>query len=103
MRSLRSGSLTRVSAWWLAAGAIGIALLAGGIGYGLAHVSTTSLLDELTSRRASPQEVAATRQPQTAGPQGQAAAPQGQAAPAGANSARPTGVVTEISADPGSF
>lgn len=103
MRLLRSGSRVPVTVGWLAAGAIGIAVLAAGVGYGVARFPASSVLDSLTRRAAAqsaptPTTPAATR---TAGP-AVAGDPAAGAASTG-NSRQPTGTVTQITPSPASF
>jgi hypothetical protein len=85
MRLLRSRSRALT---WLTAGVAGIGLLAGSVRYGSSHGLTYSALDGL-AQRASAQE--------------DTAAPPAPAAPARTNSKRPTGEVTQVTADPASF
>ncbi|HZO24491.1 MAG TPA: hypothetical protein VFH48_00680 [Chloroflexota bacterium] len=83
MRLLRSRSLAFA---WLAAGALAGGLLVGSAWYATSHNLTAGLLTNLAGQ-ASAQEVA----------------PPGPAAPAPTTSRRPTGEVTEITADPAAF
>ena len=97
MRLLRSGSRVPVLLGWVAAGVVGVGLLAGGAWYAASQSPTPSLLESLTGR-ASAQEAGAT--PQTT--QAQTTQPQ-PVLPTAGNSARPTGQVTQITADPATF
>jgi hypothetical protein len=89
---------------WLAAGAIGIAVIAGGIGYAIARFPSGSVLDSLT-RRAVAQEAPTPATPAAARTAGDAAAGTSTAAVAAnaANPRKPTGTVTQITPDPPSF
>jgi hypothetical protein len=93
MRLLRSGSRVPASLGRLAAGAIGIAVIAGGIGYAIARFPSGSVLDSLTRRvvaQAAPTPAAAG----TSATAGSANA---------ANPRNPIGTVTQITPDPPSF
>jgi hypothetical protein len=104
MRLFRSGSRVPASLGWLAAGAIGIAVVAGGAGYAIAQLPTGSLLDSLT-RRAVAQEAPTPTTPAAARKGGPTAAgaPTAVGAANAANPRKPTGTVTQITPDPPSF
>jgi hypothetical protein len=88
---------------WLAAGAVGIAVIAGSIGYAVARFPTGSLLNSLT-RRAVAQEPPTPMTPAAARAAGSTAAgTAGANGAAAANQRKPTGTVTQVSPDPPSF
>ena len=91
MRLVRAGARAR---WWLAAGIVGAGLLAGGAWcVGKPEVAAAGLLGALT-RPASAREVPAPPQtPAEPNPSGAAAT----------NSKRPTGQVSQLTAEPASF